>query len=170
MQKMPRLSMILLGSIFLLASGCGDLAPLWSQESKLESLTLYFSDPLEFTVDFNSPEPEVSCMLEMAITYDVGINRRMLPLYITLENPEEAQRVQEFYTEIQLREAEEWLGIPEDNGVDYTLTHIAAQKLKLKPDTPYTLKIFANDDDSEKIYGVVKVSARLYPQPEIEQG
>jgi hypothetical protein len=105
-------------------------------------------------------------MLELAITYDQGINRRSLPLFLTLEAPD--HQVQEFNTTVIIKEEGEWLGIPEENEVDYTVTHVAAMGLRLQPEAPYELKIYANDDAHEKIYGVIRVVLRVYSEASLQ--
>lgn len=165
--KQSRLLHITIGAVCLcILMGCGDIRPLWKGEAKLESLTLYFSEPIEFTVEFPDPDPPTTTMLEIAITYDQGINRTNLPLFLTLEDP--SHQVQEFSTDIVLKEEGEWLGIPEENEIDYTVTHIAVKGLLLESDSQYQLKIFADDDNKEKIYGIIRLAVRLYRQADFE--
>lgn len=156
------------GLLLLLMHSCGDISPVWKGAAKLDTLTLYFSEPLEFDIRFNHPEPELETMLELAITYDQGINLGSLPLFLTIED-EETHTVREFSIEVPLREEGQWLGYPEENGVDMTVSYIAIQELTLKSDQTYQLKIFANDEESEKIYGIIEVVARLYPQVQEEE-
>jgi hypothetical protein len=151
---------VLSGLVLLWVGGCADIRPLWKGEQSLESLTLYFSEPVEFQIQTPAADEPLITMLELAITYDQGINRSDLPLFLTLEAPD--HEVMEFDTVVPLKREGEWLGIPEENEVDYTVTHIAVTNLKLEPDAAYALKIYANDEAKEKIYGVIRVTLRVY--------
>lgn len=148
--------------ILLLSHGCGGITPVWKGEAKLDTLTLFFSEPVEFEIKFTHPEEELPTRLELSITYDPGINRERLPLYLTIEDNENHQ-VQEFDNSVTLKENGQWLGEKEENQVDYTLTYDAIDELTIKPSQTYEMKIFSNDEESEKIYGIIKVVARLYP-------
>jgi len=158
---------VLSGLCLLVLGGCADIRPLWKGVQSLESLTMYFSEPVEFRIETPPGEDPLIAMLELAITYDQGINRSDLPLFLTLEAPD--HQVQEFNTTIPLKREGEWLGIPEENEVDYTITHVAASHLKLAPDATYELKLYANDEEKEKIYGVIRVVVRLYREADLQQ-
>lgn len=157
---------ILGGLCLVILCGCADIRPLWKGEQALESLTLYFSEPLEFTIRIPPAEQPVRAMLELALTYDQGINRTSLPLFLTLETPD--HQVQEINTLIPLKEDGQWLGIPEENEVDYTITHVVAQDLRLEPNAPYELKLYANDESQEKMYGIIRVVLRVYAMTDLE--
>lgn len=139
--------------------GCGEIRPLWKGEVKLENYELFYSEPCEFEVDIRNLQGETRVMLELAITYYVGITRNNLPLFIVFEDQE--HNVNEFTTNVVLKEEGEWLGFPEENEIDYTLTHIAIPEFLVKPGL-HTLKFYANDDSEEKVYGVVNIEARLF--------
>lgn len=149
-------------SLVLLAMlGCGDIIPLWRGELSLNDYTLYYSDyPSEFEMDLSEVQgQEVHARLELVIRYYVGIGRSDLPLFIIIEDEE--NNISEFTTNVPLKSGDQWLGIPAENEIDYLITHDAIPSLKLKP-SKYKLKIYANDDNEEKIYGVVRIEARLY--------
>ena len=65
-----------------------------------------------------------------------------------------------------LKQDGQWRGAPQENEVDYTFTQVAIPQLTLEPDHSYTLKVYANDDELEKIYGIVRLVARLYAREE----
>jgi len=143
-------------------SSCGDIKPVWKGDMNMEKqgYTLHYSeDPVEFEFDLKGGEADLDLMLELMISYYVGISRSELPLFIVLEN--ENHDLFEYTSEIILKDDDTWLGIPQQNEIDYSLTHIAIPELRLKPDT-YTLRIYANDEAQESIYGVVNIEARLY--------
>ncbi|MEL7531420.1 MAG: hypothetical protein AAFN10_08945 [Bacteroidota bacterium] len=143
-------------------SACGDIKPVWKGDMNMEKqgYTLHYSeDPVEFQLDLKASESDLDLMLELMISYYVGISRSELPLFIVLEN--ENHDLFEYTSEVILKEDDTWLGIPQQNEIDYSLTHIAIPELRLKPGT-YTLRIYANDEAQESIYGVVNIEARLY--------
>jgi hypothetical protein len=143
---------------------CGELRPLWKGEFPLENYTLYYSEPIEFSIPLQDylTQP-VTAMLELEVVYYVGITRTSLPLFIALEDKN--HEVKEYSANIVLKEDGEWLGVPRDNEIDVSLTYPIVDGLELKPE-PYTLKIYSNDTEAEKVYGVVSVTARLYEQAE----
>jgi hypothetical protein len=121
---------------------------------------MYYSEPCEYKVDLsNRISGPLQAMLELEITYYVGTNRTNLPLFVVLED--EQHKLQEYTTTIVLKAEGEWLGIPAENEIDYTLTHIAIPKIELQPKT-YTLRIYANDEEAERLSGIVEIAARFY--------
>ena len=132
----------------------------------MENYTLYYSEPIEFEVPLEDylTQP-VTAMLELEVVYYVGITRSSLPLFIALED--ENHVVQEYSANIVLKEEGEWLGVPRDNEIDVSLTYPVVTGLELRPET-YTLKIYSDDTEAEKVYGVVAVTARLYEQAAVE--
>ena len=106
-------------------------------------------------------------MLELEVTYDAShINREELPLKIFLEpkGSKELKRfpLKEYQVNIPLKIEGEWVGMPDQYGVDYVLTWPAIQSEQFFPGK-YTLKIYSNDKhQAEKILGVIKIAARLY--------
>lgn len=143
-------------------SACADIKPVWMGGMNMEKqgYTLHYSeDPVEFKFDLKGIEANQELMLELVISYYVGISRSELPLFIVLEN--ESHDLFEYTSEVILKEDDTWLGIPQQNEIDYSLTHIAIPELRLNPGT-YTLRIYANDEAQESIYGVVNIEARLY--------
>lgn len=95
----------------------------------------------------------------MALTYYTGLGRNEIPIYMVLEDAK--TNVQEFQTNIPIKSSGAWQGVPDENEIDYTITHTAIPSLTLEEGT-YSLKIYANDDKEEKIYGIVRIAARLY--------
>ncbi|MEO1450237.1 MAG: hypothetical protein AAFV07_11965 [Bacteroidota bacterium] len=150
---------IILFLVLLLGGGCAEIRPVWKGSVKLDHYTLYYAEPLEFTIDVKELWAEKPLMLELALTYYVGMTRTNLPLFLVIEDPE--HNLKEETVQIVLQESGEWLGYPEENEIDYTITHIAMKGLKLKSGQ-HTFRIYANDDDEEKIYGLVRVEARLF--------
>ncbi|MEL6592698.1 MAG: hypothetical protein AAFQ68_21545, partial [Bacteroidota bacterium] len=63
---------------------------------------------------------------------------------------------------------DKWLGEPKQNEIDFSLTHIAIPELRLKPGE-YTLRIYANDEAQESVYGIVNVEARLYEREKLSE-
>ena len=151
---------------WMIFSSCGDIRPLWKGEKKLDNYELYYSEPCEFKVNLGMLQKEVNGMLELVITYYVGITRNNLPLFIVLEDEE--HNVSEYTTNVLLKDEGEWMGLPEKNEIDYTLTHIAIPEIKIKPGN-YTMKFYANDDKEEKVYGIVKITARFYERENLEE-
>ena len=148
----------------LLSAGCGEIRPIWKGTAKLEGYTMYFSEPCEYTVDLTRYTTPLQTRLELVVTYYVGTTRTSLPLFIVLEDSQ--HDLQEYATTVVLKENGTWLGDPEENEIDYSLTHTAVPALELKPDT-YRLRIYANDEEAEKVTGVVQITARLF---ELEEG
>lgn len=158
----------LLTFCLILSLGCGEIRPVWKGEVKLANYELFYSEPCEFNVVVPAAQDSINGMLELVITYYVGITRNNLPLFIVLEDQNHS--VKEFTTNVILKEEGEWLGMPEENEIDYTLTHIAIPEMKLSAGT-YTLRLYANDDSEEKVYGVVNIEARIFEvEPEVMQG
>ena len=157
--------LILIATIFL-AGGCADIRPIWVGQAELDTLTLYFSEPVEFQIRFSHPEPEVNTALEFALTYDQSINQSSIPLFMTLED-RETHRVTEYKADLLIKQDGQWLGYPVGNEVDYTVNQIVLKDLSLKPGQNYTLKIFANDEEEEEIYGIIRLGARLYLSSEL---
>lgn len=154
---------ILLFGLLLLA-GCSEIRPVWKGSVKLDHYTLYYAEPLEFSIDVKELWAEKPLMLELALTYYVGMNRTNLPLFLVIEDP--THNLKEETVQIVLQESGEWLGYPEENEIDYTITQIAMEELQLKPGL-HTLRVYANDEDEEKIYGLVQVEVRLFERTEI---
>ncbi|MEZ4775517.1 MAG: hypothetical protein R3D00_20195 [Bacteroidia bacterium] len=158
----------LLTFFLILSLGCGEIRPVWKGEVKLANYELFYSEPCEFNVVVPPVQDSINGMLELVITYYVGITRNNLPLFIVLEDQQ--HNVREFTTNVILKEEGEWLGMPEENEIDYTLTHIAIPELELRAGN-YTLRLYANDDSEEKVYGVVNIEARIFEvEPEPMQG
>jgi hypothetical protein len=158
--RRPRL--FLLSAVLLLGTslGCGDIVPVWSGEAALQEQTLYFTEnPLEFPVDIDVKDSLVNLRLELQVTYYQGIGRESLPLFLILEDKD--HNIIEHTTDILLKVENEWLGIQEKNEIDYSITHNAIPDISLLPGK-YSLKIYANDEKAEKIYGVVRIIARFY--------
>lgn len=156
--------LLLLAATTLVLAGCGDLVPVWVGTVKLDDYTLYHNDtPCTFTVNVpDTPDARQPLSLEMELTYYAsGIGRSDLPLYIAIEN--EHKEVQEFSTNVLLNIDGNWLGTLEENDVDYTLSHVAVPSLKLAPGK-YSMKLFTADPKSEKVVGVIKITARLFKQ------
>ncbi len=162
-------------SLFLalwLLSSCSEVVPIWSGKKNLEENTLYFSKPIEFELQVpgNKPEVPVSLYLELAVTYYTQIGRTDLPLSFIFEKIGDAKAFPiEKDKTIQLKEKDTWRGQIDEYNSDYTLTEQVLPDVKLTPGK-YKLKIYGNDsgnpkrkdDGSEKIFGVVKIAARLY--------
>ena len=129
-------------------------------ELVLSDYTLYYSDqPREFQIDISDQNSGQELRLELALTYYTGLGRNEIPLYMVLED--EHTNVQEFQTDIPIKSEGAWQGVADENEIDYTVTHTAIPSIKLEKGT-YSLKLYANDDKEEKIYGVVRIAARLY--------
>ncbi len=146
--------------VFLIS--CGDIVPIWMSYQSLEDYTLRkSSQPCEFPITIDPIGEMLNLRMEMEITYDVGIGRNNLPIRILIIDPATDKTIKEVETTITLKADGEWLGIPKENEIDYTITHNAIPVLKMKPGN-YLLQVYANDRKQEKIYGIVNITARLY--------
>lgn len=146
--------------VFGISSGCGDIVPVWSGEFKPDDQTLHFTEkPIEFEVIIDEEDSVVNLRLELQVTYYQGIGRENLPLFLILEDPD--HNVHEYQADILLRAENEWLGIQEKNEIDYTISHNAIPDISLSPGK-YSLKLFADDEKAEKIFGVLRIVARFY--------
>ena len=154
--------------IIICCCGCGDIVPVWVGESNLEDFTLYYTEPVDFEVNVDRLAASLDLRLELEITYYQGIGRNTLPLFIVIQDKEREKDVREFTVDVQLRSGDEWLGIPSSNEIDYVLTHNAIESLDLQQGL-HTMKIFTNDEEEEKIYGIVKIIARLYENQPITE-
>ncbi len=165
-----RLSQLLYLSILLiLIAGCEDIRPIWKGERALKSqgYSLYFSEPCEFKMNLDFPQESLLVLMELVISYDQKIARSSIPLFLVLED--EDHQVSEFTTTVVIKKEGEWLGMPEENGLDYTISHVAIEEFLVKKGR-YSLKIYANDQQSEKVSGIVRLAARLYEQEKLEEG
>lgn len=152
----------------LVVSSCGEIKPVWKDGMNMEKqgYTLHYSeDPIEFGLEIKGDE-EREFLLELVVSYYVGISRSELPLFIVLEN--QNHDLFEYTTEVILKEGDKWLGEPKQNEIDFSLTHIAIPELRLKPGE-YTLRIYANDEAQESVYGIVNVEARLYEREKLSE-
>lgn len=145
----------------LITTGCGDIIPLWVDETELNDFTLYYTDkPVEFHIEIDQLTTEsTQARLELDITYYTDIGRTDIPLFLSLED--DSNHVSEFNANVLLKAEGEWLGVPHNNEIDYTITHNVISSLELR-NGHYLLRIYANDEKKEKIYGVVRIVARLY--------
>lgn len=144
-------------------SGCSDIVPVWTSSLKIPDMTLHYSKPIEFSFQVSGEANKARAYyLELDLTYYTPIGRNDLPLEIIIENTLDMEKFpQEFHPVIPLKADDKWLGKQEDYETDYTLTYVAIPSVKLKPGS-YKIKIFANDSKNEKIFGVVRVSVRLF--------
>ncbi|MEO0896959.1 MAG: hypothetical protein AAFY71_11205 [Bacteroidota bacterium] len=143
--------------IFL--TSCGEIRPVWKEERKLDDFTLEFQTPCEFQIALENATEPVTVKLELAITYYVGISRTSLPLYLVIED--ENHNIQEFTPDIQIKREGKWIGTKDENEVDYTITHEAISAITFEKGT-YSLKIYSNDENSEQVDGIIKISVRLF--------
>jgi|GEM_PF-3556730 len=147
-------------SVATLLTGCGDIVPVWVGEIILEDHTLYYTDlPRELDMVLESEEALMDLRLELEVTYYAGMKRSQLPIFIAIEDGQNPAKIQS--TKIKLKENGEWIGERHENEIDYILTHEAISSIKLKPGK-YKMKIYANDEEAEKIVGVIKIIARMY--------
>lgn len=154
-------------AVLIASTACSEIVPVWTDALDLtKDYTLYRTDlPREFEIQFDHPQPELDVRLELELTYDIsGIGRKDLPLILFLERKDslETSFPQGFPIKIPLKEDSKWLGQAGTNEVDYVITYIVIESLLLKSGAAYSLKIYANDEQTEKIYGVVRLAARLY--------
>lgn len=152
--------------LVLLLSSCTDIVPIWSATQNMQDLTLYYSKPVEFNdieIKVGEEKKPEDFYLELDITYYTPIGRTDLPLSIVFENTVNTEKFPFEFDKvlIPLKIEDKWQGKQEEYETDYTLTHIAVPSVKLPPGK-YRMKIYSNDAKSEKIYGVVKIGARLY--------
>lgn len=154
--------------VFACLTSCGDIRPLWKGEKALKSqgYSLYFSEPCEFKMKLDFPQESMMVLMELVISYDQKIARNTIPLFLVLED--DAHEVSEFTASVTIKEQGEWLGMPEENGLDYTISHVAIEEFVVRPGE-YSLKIYANDQQEEKVSGIVKIAARLYERELLEE-
>ncbi len=152
---------VLIGIISLALTSCGDIIPLWVGEAELNDYTLYYTDkPLEFNINIDPLNQDtLRTRLELEITYYTEIGRTDIPIFLVLEDSK--NNVSEYNTNITIKADGEWLGYPRNNEMDYTITHNAIDDLEINGGQ-YLLRVYANDEDQEKIYGIINVVARLY--------
>lgn len=162
MQK--KINAFLLVSLWLVMS-CTRLTPTWSDTVSIPSETMYYRKPLAFntvTIAGEDPKKAQNYYLELDVTYYTQISRDSLPIDIYFEKVNNAEDFpHEFKCKIPLRINGEWQGKMEDYETDYTLTSIVIPQFALMPGK-YIMKIYAADEKTEKIYGVVKVGARMF--------
>lgn len=158
--------------ISILLFSCSGVVPIWSGKKNLEDNTLYFSKPIEFQLEVVGEKPDVPVplYLELDVTYYTQIGRTDLPLSFIFEKIGDAKSFPiEKDKTLLLKENDTWRGKPDEYNSDYTLTEQVLTDLKLTPGR-YKFKIYGNDagnpkrkdDGSEKIFGVLKIEARLY--------
>ncbi len=149
---------------FILLSGCGEIVPLWTEQVNLSGdYTLYRNVAREFEIRFDHPQPELNTRLEFEVTYDVSsIGQDVLPLAIFVERKDSVSKSYptEYTFSVPLKKDGNWQGQASGNQVDNSLTFTVIPELILKSNTPYVLKVYANESDA--IYGIVKIAARLY--------
>jgi len=148
----------------ILLTSCGDIVPLWSEQVTLSGdYTLYRNVACEFEILFDNPLPEINTRLELEVMYDVSsIGQSELPLAIFVERKDTVNTnyPTEYTLSIPLKKDGKWLGKTSNNQVDNSLSYTVIEELLVKSNTPYALKVYANESDA--IYGVVKIVARLY--------
>lgn len=142
------------------------MVPIWSGEVDLTSdYTLFHNEPRQFEIKFSHPQPELDLNLEFSVTYDISsIGRQDLPLTIFIERKDsvEGNFPPEYPYTFSLKEDGKWKGTANANQVDYVISDVVIERISLKSDATYTLKVYANDSRAGKIYGIVKIAARLY--------
>ncbi len=147
----------------VLQTACGDIVPIWVGQQDLSDYTIYTAEnPCEFSMVVDPIGEQLKLRLELEITYDIGISRSSLPIRLVILNKDKSKTLFSKETIVQLKAEGEWLGIPEENEIDYTIAHNAIPSLTIAPGT-YVLEVYANDQDQAKIYGIVSITARLYP-------
>jgi len=148
------------------------MVPLWTEQVNLAGdYTLYRNVACEFEILFEHPQPDVNTRLELEVMFDVSsIGQNELPLAIFVERKDTVNInfPTEYTLSIPLKEDGKWLGKASNNQVDNSLSYTAIEELMLKSNTPYALKVYANESDA--IYGIVKIAARLYENVLPEEG
>jgi hypothetical protein len=148
------------------------MVPLWTEQVNLAGdYTLYRNVACEFEILFEHPQPDVNTRLELEVMFDVSsIGQNELPLAIFVERKDTVNInfPTEYTLSIPLKEDGKWLGKASNNQVDNSLSYTAIEELVLKSNTPYALKVYANESDA--IYGIVKIAARLYENVLPEEG
>lgn len=144
-------------------SGCGGVSPVWKGacEELRKSKTLYYQQPCEYQFSPVSFLEDGPYALEFTLTYYSQIGRSELPLFVVLEDDKHS--TQEFTLSIPLKKDGRDLGVPAQNEIDLTVTHLAASSLALEEDT-YYLRVFY---DGERLMeaeaeGIIALEARLY--------
>ncbi|GAB4417335.1 MAG: hypothetical protein OHK0039_27570 [Bacteroidia bacterium] len=148
-----------------LLAACGEVRPLWKGTSELKNHTVYFSEPSEYLMDLTHLEQEIEASLELTVTYYAGTSHTTLPLILIFEDSSHV--IREYTTNIRLKEGGEWLGFPSEDGTSYTLSEVAIPEIALKPET-YVLRIYANDEEAEKVEGILSLTARVF-EVEVEE-
>ncbi|WNJ18927.1 hypothetical protein [Pontibacter sp. G13] len=168
MKNLGLVSVVCCLLMVMLFQGCGDIGPVWKEDKQPEQFTLSFSEPVEFTISLPPGQPDVQAYLEFSLTYYTGIARNTLPLFMVLED-NDLHQIKEFTTQIPLKENGQWKGLMHENEIDYYLTHVAIPSLTIEAGKTYSLKVYADDEKDEKIYGIVSMTGRLFentPQPD----
>lgn len=159
MHPSPFSRIFVAGVALALLASCTDAVPVWKGQVSIENLYLKYNQPCEFEMDLGHLKDTLRSRMEIQLTYDPGINRDELPIYIVFED--DSHNLVEYPSTIFLKENNRWIGEPEPNEVDISLTQIAIPDLMVEP-RKYHLKLYANDQDSAQIYGVVRVGLRLF--------
>jgi hypothetical protein len=157
----------LLAAACLLAA-CGSLVPSWKGTCNVPNQTLLYNVPCEYLVDLSQAEADFPAQIELVITYYGQTVWSELPLSLILEdqtNPEALP--QELSVEIPLKKDGQLQGSPHENGIDYVHSVIAVPEISLQ-NHRYRLRIYANDEQEGKIYGVPAIEVRIYPQEKKE--
>lgn len=140
------------------------MVPLWTDQVTLSGdYTLYRNVACEFEILFDHPQPELNTRLELEVMYDVSsIGQSELPLAIFVERKDTVNKnfPTEYLISIPLKKDGKWLGKTSNNQVDNSLSYTVIDELMIKSNTPYAVKVYANESDA--VYGIVKIVARLY--------
>jgi hypothetical protein len=101
------------------------------------------------------------------------VGRQDLPLTLFIERKDSVEGAfpNEYPYTFSLKGEGEWLGTPNNNQVDYTLSEVVIEQITLRSGATYSLKVYANDSRTGKLYGIVKITARLfeYAPPEEDE-
>ncbi len=146
-----------------LATGCGGITPIWKGhcEELAESKTLYYQQPCEYLIEVDKLLDPGPYSLELTLTYYSQIVRTELPLFISIED--NLHNTEDYYFSIPMKKDGRDLGVPAQNEIDLTITHLVVKELKLTEDT-YFLRVFYDgerimEDEAE---GIIALEARLY--------
>ncbi len=157
------LAPLLSGLLAIIISSCGGITPVWSEscDELEETKTLYYQTPCVYklnTSELIAPGPYV---LELSLTYYSQIRRSELPLFLILEDGQ--KNTQDFYFSIPLKNGGKDLGVPAENEIDLTLSHVAIQNLDL-PAEEYTFRLFFDGERmmENEVEGILGLEARLY--------
>lgn len=151
-----------------LLTACGAVVPSWKGTCNVPNQTLLYNVPCEYLIDLTQADAPFPAQIELVVTYYGQTVWGELPLSLIFEDQTDPEALpQELSVEIPLKKEGQLQGTPHENGIDYVLSVLAVPEIALQNHS-YRLRIYANDEQEGKIYGVPAIEVRIYPQEKKE--